>query len=176
MRRFSTHGTGEFSNDQFRKLGENVIFEAGVLVFHPETVTIGTNVYIGHYSILKGYHKNELVIGNDVWIGQQVFVHSGGGLSIADRVGIGPGVRIITSRHRETGREVPILDSPLEFAPVEIGPDCDIGVGAVILPGVTIGRGVQIAAGAVVAADIPDYAVAAGVPAKVIRLRPERAS
>lgn len=173
MRRFSSHGSGEIDRGRFRGLGENVVFETGVLVFHPEHIVIGSNVYVGHYSILKGYHKGEMVIGDDVWIGPQAFFHSAGGLIIGDRVGVGPGVRIITSYHREEGVSKPILDSALEFAPVTIGPDCDVGVGAVILPGVTIGRGVQVGAGAVVSGDIPDYAVAAGVPAKVIRQRQE---
>jgi acetyltransferase-like isoleucine patch superfamily enzyme len=171
MRQFSSHGTGEIDPALFRTLGNNVIFEPGVLVFHAETISVGSNVYIGHYSILKGYYKGEMVIGDDVWIGQQVFFHSAGGIFIGDRVGVGPGVRILTSNHRDEGWNVPILDSPLEFKPVVIGEDSDLGVGAVILPGVTIGRGALIGAGAVVAENIPDYTVAAGVPAKVIKNR-----
>ena len=176
MRRFSSHGSGEIDRELFRKLGENVVFEAGALVFHAENVSVGSNVYVGHYSILDGYHKGELLIGDDVWIGPQVFLHGAGGLFIGDRVAFGPGVRIITSYHREVGWVKPILDSPLEFASVTIGQDCDVGVGTVILPGVTVGRGVQIAAGAVVTRDIPDYVVAVGVPAAVVRQRPERVS
>ncbi len=176
MRHFSSHGSGEINRNLFRKLGENVIFEVGVLVFHADHIAIGSNVYVGHYSILKGYYKGEMVIGDDVWIGQQVFFHSAGGLFIGDRVGIGPGARIITSFHRDEGWSKAILDSTLEFAPVTISSDCDIGVGAIILPGVTIGRGVQIGAGAVVTEDIPDYTVVAGVPAKMIRQRQERVS
>jgi len=61
----------------------------------------------------------------------------------------------------------------VEFAPVVIEDDCDIGVGAIVLPGVRIGRGAQIGAGAVVAEDVPPYSVAVGVPAKVTRQRPE---
>lgn len=172
MRLFSTHGDGEINRSLFRKLGDNVIFEPGVLAFHPERITLGSNVYVGHYSILKGYYKGELVIGNDVWIGQQVFFHSAGGLFIGDRVGIGPGVRIVTSFHKEEGASKAILDSELEFAPVNIGADSDIGVGSVILPGVTIGCGVQVGAGSVVTADLPDNTVAVGSPARVIRQRP----
>lgn len=176
MRHFSTHGSGAIERDLFRLIGDNVIFETGVLVFHPEHITIRSNVYVGHYSILKGYYKNEMIIGEDVWIGQQVFFHSAGGLSIGDRVGVGPGVKIITSFHRDEGWSKPILDSTLEFAPVTVGADSDIGVGAIILPGVNVGRGVQIGAGAVVTTDIPDYTVAAGVPAKVIAQRQEHVS
>ena len=147
------------------------MFETGVLVFHPENVQLGRNVYVGHYAILKGYYKNTLRIGDETWIGQQVFMHSAGGLEIGARVGIGPGVRIITSSHREAGRQVPVLFSPVELAPVVIGEDSDLGVGSVVLPGVTIGRGAVIGAGAVVTEDIPEYAIAAGVPARVLRLR-----
>jgi acetyltransferase-like isoleucine patch superfamily enzyme len=167
----TSHGSGQFERSQFAALGAGVVLEAGVLVFHPESIWIGDDVYVGHYAILKGYHQNRMEIGAGTWIGQQCFVHSAGGLTIGKNVGIGPGVKIITSYHREDGRAIPILHSKVEFAPVVIEDDVDIGVGAVILPGVTIHQGVQIGAGAVVTCDIPAYAVAAGVPARVIRMR-----
>ncbi|UCH30813.1 MAG: acyltransferase [Myxococcales bacterium] len=111
-------------------------------------------------------------IGDETWIGQQAFLHSAGGIDIGARVGIGPGVRIITSSHAEAGRNIPILSSPIELAPVVIEDDCDIGVGAIVLPGVRIGKGAQIGAGAVVTEDVPPYTVAMGVPARVARERP----
>jgi acetyltransferase-like isoleucine patch superfamily enzyme len=170
--RHRSHGSGELVVDDLASVGEGCVFEAGVLVFHPENVHLGTNVYVGHQTILKGYYDNEMRIGDETWIGQQCFFHSAGGLTIGARVGIGPGVRIITSSHQEAGRDTPILFSPIEFAEVVIEDDADIGVSAVILPGVRIGRGAQIGAGAVVTRDIPPYAVAIGSPAKVIRERP----
>jgi acetyltransferase-like isoleucine patch superfamily enzyme len=169
--RHRSHGTGAFSPDDLASAGEGCVFETGVLVFHPENVHLGRNVYVGHQTILKGYYKNTLRVGDETWIGQQCFIHGAGGVEIGARVGIGPGVRIISSRHREQGRETPILFSEIEFAPVVIGDDCDLGVSAVVLPGVRIGRGAQIGAGAVVSEDVPDYAVAAGVPARVLRMR-----
>jgi len=166
-----SHGSGVFDPSQLARLGRGVVFEAGVLVFHPESIEIGDDVYVGHYTILKGYYRNQMRIGSGCWIGQQCFLHSGGGITIGDNVGIGPGVRILTSSHRlEDGGGRPILHAPLEFAPVEIAEGADIGVGATILPGVKIGRGAQIGAGAVVAEDVPAGAVAAGVPARVLRL------
>lgn len=167
-----SHGTGAFSPDQFARLGQGVVFEAGVLVFHPQQIEIGDQVYIGHYTILKGYHKNRMVIGSGAWIGQQCFLHSAGGIEIGRNVGIGPGVRIITSLHAEEGRHLAILHSRIELAAVTIEDDSDIGVGALILPGVTVGRGAQVGAGAVVTRDVPPYAVVAGVPARVLRMRP----
>lgn len=170
--RHRSHGTGQFRPEDLASCGEGCVFEAGALVFHPERVHLGHNVYVGHYAILKGYHANDLAIGDETWIGQQCFLHSAGGLHIGDRVGIGPGVRILTSHHREAGRDKPILESPLRFAPVTIGDGADLGVGAIVLPGVSVGRGAQIGAGAVVTADVPDYGIAAGVPARVLRERP----
>ncbi len=166
-----SHGSGQFTPSQFAKLGENVVFEPGVLVFHPEQIEIGDEVYVGHYTILKGYYKNKMVVGSGTWIGQQCFFHSGGGITIGRNVGIGPGVKVLTSRHAEEGRTKPILHSRIDFAPVVIEDDADLGIGSIILPGVTIGRGAQIGAGAVVASDVPAYAVAAGVPARVLRMR-----
>ncbi len=170
-----SHGSGEYRLDQFARLGEGTVLEPGVLVFHPENIEIGAGVYVGHQTILKGYHKNRMSIGDGTWIGQQCFLHSAGGLVIGCNVGIGPGVRIITSIHEEEGTGKAILHSRLRFAPVVIEDDVDLGVGAVVLPGVTIGRGAQVGAGAVVSRDVPAFAVAAGVPAKVIRFRPTAA-
>jgi len=175
VKAFSSHGSGSFRTSDFRTLGAGVVFEAGVLIFHPETIDLGDNVYVGHQSILKGYYQGDgMQIGADTWIGQQCFFHSAGGLRIGEAVGVGPGVRIITSNHADPGPERPIMDGAIEFRPVSIGDGSDLGVGATILPGVTIGRGVQVGAGAVVADDLPDLAVAAGVPARVLRFRDGR--
>jgi len=166
-----SHGTGEFRPDQLAELGPDCIFETGVLVFHPENVALGRNVYVGHYSILKGYYKNRLEIGDETWIGQQCFFHAAGGLQIGRSVGIGPGVKVLTSQHGESPRSQAIFDAPLELRPVRIEDGADIGVGAIIMPGVTVGRGAQVGAGAVVTRDVPAYAIVAGSPARVLRER-----
>lgn len=167
-----SHGTGAFTPADLARCGQGVVFEPGVLVFHPEHVEIGDDVYVGHYAILKGYHKNRLVVGPRTWIGQQAFLHAAGGLTIGERVGIGPGVKILTSTHRlPADPAAPIMDGELELAPVVLEDGCDLGVGAIVLPGVTVGRGAQIGAGAVVTRDVPAGAIAAGVPARVIGSR-----
>ena len=171
MKRFASHGTGAFARTDFAALGENVVFEPGVLVFHAENIELGDNVYVGHNAILKGYYRNQMRIGSDTWIGQQCFFHAAGGLTIGRSVGIGPGVRILTSSHTDPGWPTPIMEGDVNLAAVQIGEGSDLGVGCTILPGVTVGRGVQVGAGAVVASDLPDYAVAAGVPARVLRSR-----
>jgi len=167
-----SHGTGTFRPEDLARCGQGVVFEPGVLVFHPDHVEIGDGVYVGHGAILKGYHQNRLVVGEGTWIGPACFFHAAGGIEIGKNVGIGPHVKILTSKHGEAGRETPILHSPLERAPVVVLDDADLGIGAIVLPGVTIGRGAQVGAGAVVTKDVADYAVVAGNPAKVLRSRP----
>ncbi len=169
--RYQSHGSGQCQPQDFKKLGENVIFEAGVLVFHPENISLGNNIYIGHYAMLKGYYRNEMVIEDNVWIGQYCFFHSAGGIYIEENVGIGPSTLILTSRHTEQGRNIPILFSAVEMAAVRIGRNSDIGVGSIILPGVTIAEGTQVGAGAVVATSTEPYSVVAGVPARLLRMR-----
>ncbi len=95
-----------------------------------------------------------------------------GPLVIGDNVMMGPDVMILTSNHLTARTDIPMRGqggTPPEK--VTIKDDVWIGARAIILPGVTIGHGVIIAAGAVVTKDVPDWAVIGGVPAKVIKFR-----
>lgn len=167
---YKSHGTGAGTVSDFKASGENIILEEGVLIFHPENISMGDNIYVGHQTILKGYYKNEMKIGSNTWIGQQCFFHAAGGIDIGESVGIGPGVKILTSTHQKATGDRPIIEEPISFRPVVIGSGSDIGVGAIILPGVTIGENCQIGAGAVVTKSIPNGCTAAGVPAVLIGL------
>ena len=172
MKDYFSHGTGEIDVTKFRKLGRNVIFEHGVLVFHPENIEIGDNVYVGHNAMLKGYYKNLMRIGSNSWIGQNCFFHSGGGITIGDYVGIGPGTQILTLTHvLDDDIETPIILREQIYKPVVIENNCDIGVGTILLPGVTIGTGSMIGAGSVVTRDVKPYSIVAGNPARVLRKR-----
>ncbi len=166
-----THGTGRFSPQELAALGDDCILEEGVLVFNPAHVSLGANVYVGHRTMLKGDTRGEMVLEDGVWVGQECFFHSAGGIHIGSRTGIGPRVMILTSTHEESAWPQPIMEAPLVFDEVRIGDGCDIGIGAIILPGTQLGRGVQVGAGAVVRGAVPDGAVLAGVPARVIRYR-----
>lgn len=170
-RGFFSHGTGEVNISDIPHVGENVVFEKGVKIFHPEHIKIGDNVYVGHNAYLKAYYINNLVIGNNVWIGQESFLHAGGGIEIQDGVGIGPYVKFLTLEHVEKERETPVLYTQQEYKKITVEYGVDIGIGAIILPGVTLHKNSIIGAGAVVTSDVPAYAVVAGVPAKVIRMR-----
>lgn len=162
-----THGSGEVDRNSISLCPESVVIEPGALVFHPENLELGEEVYIGHYAILKAYYKNKMRIGARSWIGQAAFLHAAGGLDIGERVGIGPGVKIITSSHaRPTSPDIPVMDGELQFAPVILEDGCDIGVGAIILPGVRVGKGAQVGAGAVVTQDVAPGATVIGSPAR----------
>jgi acetyltransferase-like isoleucine patch superfamily enzyme len=172
--RYRSHGSGQFERTALGHCPDSVVIEAGVLIFHPENVFLAEDVYVGHRAMLKGYYKNSLRVGRGTWIGQNAFLHAAGGIDIGEDVGIGPGVQILTSSHDLTpgagmDDERPILHRPLHFATVRLESGCDIGVGAILLPGVTVGRQAQVGAGAVVTRDVPPRSIVAGNPAKLLR-------
>lgn len=168
---FKSHGDGTFSLSSFKKIGENVIFERGVLIFHPENIELGNNIYVGHNTTLKGYYKNQMVIRSNTWIGQHCFFHSAGGITIGEAVGIGPKVLILTSQHSPGDVDMPVLHSPLDFRAVTLEDGCDIGVASILLPGVTIGQGAIVGAGSIVTRSVPPFEIWAGNPARFIRKR-----
>lgn len=166
-----SHGYGDFEKHDFKMVGKDVIFERGVLIFHPENIEIGNNVYVGHNTILKGYYNNMMTIDDHSWIGQNCFIHSAGGITIGKGVGVGPMVKILTSQHTGDDTKIPVLFTKLNKKEVILEDGCDIGVGSIILPGVIVGEGAIVGAGSVVTKDVEPYTVVAGVPAKVLRKR-----
>lgn len=109
--------------------------------------------------------------GKTTRVGKEVFINFGctfldqGGITIEDGVFIGPEAKILTEGHPEQ----PTLRHTLQTEPVVIRRKAWIGASAIILPGVTIGENAIVAAGAVVTKDVPDNAIVAGVPAKILR-------
>ena len=93
-------------------------------------------------------------------------------VTIGSNVLMGPYVSIITQNHRHDRTDIPMRMQGYEpVKGVTIRDDVWIGRSVIILPGVTIGQGTIIAAGAVVTKDLPEYSIAGGVPARVIRYR-----
>lgn len=112
---------------------------------------------------------SDIIIGNNSGIGANAQIR--GKLSIGDNVLMGPDVVILTTNHRFDRLDIPIGKQGSIDEPVTIGNDVWIGQRAMIMPGVSIGNGCIIAAGAVVTKDVPDYAIVGGVPAKIIKYR-----
>ena len=112
----------------------------------------------------------QMVCAEKVKIGKNVFINSNflamsrGGVTIEDDVQIAANVQVISNNHDPYERQV------LLCKPVLIRRGAWIGAGATILPGVTIGEHAIVGAASVVTHDVPDFAVAVGNPAKVIRM------
>lgn len=150
--------------------GDGTVIAPDVSFKHPETFKIGERVFIGSYTYLQGRFDGNFVVGDYTWIGPHCYFDARE-LKIGNFVGIGPGVKIITSEHTAKPINIPILKTELIIERVKIKDGTDIGTGTTILKGVTIGKGCLIGANSVINKDIPDYAVAVGSPAKIIRWR-----
>lgn len=155
-----------------RSFGSGVRIGLGVQVLHPHTFEIGDAVFLGNGSFLQGRHDGRCVIGAHSWIGPQSYFDCRD-LELGEYVGWGPGAKVLGSEHTGDPVDAPIIQTDLVIKPVRVRRSADIGVNAVILPGVTVGEGAIVGAGAVVTQDVPDYAVVAGVPAKLLRYRKE---
>ncbi|KAH7262903.1 trimeric LpxA-like protein [Fusarium tricinctum] len=110
-----------------------------------------------------------IFIGSRVYINREVSIYDNALVTIADGVLIGPGVCICTGTHPAdmySRREAYGTSFAL---PIRLEAECWIGARATILPGVTIGRGAMVAAGAVVGKDVAPETLVGGVPARFIR-------
>jgi acetyltransferase-like isoleucine patch superfamily enzyme len=153
-----------------RRCGAGLIVDPGVRFRHPETFTIGPGVFMGADTLVHGRMDGQCRIGKRVWIGPQCFLDTRD-LVIGESAGIGPGVRVLGSSHVGVPVELPISSTDLHIAPVHIGASANIGVGAIILPGVRVGAGAVVGAGSVVTQDVRPRSVVAGTPAKFVRWR-----
>ncbi len=146
------------------KVGSNVGFK------HLETFDIGTGVNIGSGAYIQGRFDGTCRIGDYVWIGPQAYFDARN-LVLEEHVGWGPGAKVLGSQHTGLPVSIPIIATDLEIRPVVVRAWSDIGTNAIILPGVTIGQGAIVGAGACVTKDVEPYAIVAGVPARFLRWR-----
>lgn len=126
------------------------------------TVMWGTPMITG-----SGDLYSRLRIGCDCWFNVGCFFNLGATITIGDRVSFGHQVMVMTDSHVIGDRKR--RAGPLEALPVQINDGAWVGARATILPGVTIGEGVVVAAGAVVTKSVAPHLLVGGVPARPIR-------
>ena len=126
------------------------------------TVMWGTPMFTGAGNIYP-----RLRVGESCWLNIGILFNLGAEIAIGDGVSIGHQVVVLTETHDMGGAAR--RAGSLKALPVRIGDGAWIGARALILPGVEVGAGAVVAAGAVVTKDIPPNVMAAGVPAKVAR-------
>ena len=128
--------------------------------------------WLGKKSVIESYCCINNAVG-DVTIGDytRIGIHCTviGPVCIGNHVNLAQGITVTALNHNFTDANSMIDEQGISTKPVIIDDDVWIGANAVILPGVTIGRHVVVAAGAVVTKDVPPYSLVAGVPARVIK-------
>lgn len=179
----------------FRQTGSGLILGRGLVVRHPDKISIGNNVAIDDYCFMdaggSGEHgvrladsvilsRNCIVQGKTGFVALEERVDVGSNCVFSSVNGITVGAATIIAgncylgggRYNNDDLTKPIMDQgAYSRGPLVIGDGSWIGAGSTILDGVKIGRGAIVGAGSVVTRDVPDYAVVAGVPAKIMRVR-----
>jgi acetyltransferase-like isoleucine patch superfamily enzyme len=179
-------------------MGRNVVIGKGVTIRHPKKIRLGDGVMVDDYAVLdaKGETNRGIVIGANVLIGRNTALScKDGDLSIGDNANIAANCLIQSGKyvrignnvlmaayvyivggggHRCSRTDLPIIQQGQIVRDVTIDDNVWIGADVTIMDGVTVGRDAIIGAGAVVTRDVPEFAIAAGVPARVLRDRREQ--
>jgi len=146
-------------------IGQNVCIRGDIRIEFGNNVALRDGVFVGG--------SGRLIVGDHTAINKECIIAAMKQVKIGSHVMLAPRVYILDVDHCFDRRDVPISNQLYKIDPVEIEDDVWIGTGVVITRGVTIGKGAIIGANAVVTKDIPEYAIAGGIPAKVIKMRPE---
>lgn len=133
-------------------------------------IVLGRWVHIGDRCAIRAHEGtvrlgDKVVLGGDVRINGYLDIEIGAATLVADWV------YICDFDHVTTDLARPIKDQGIVKTPVRIGPDCWLATQTTVTRGVRMGTGAVLGAGSVATRDIPDYAIAGGVPARVIRSR-----
>ena len=150
-------------------IADSVVLAEGVKIFQPTLVnlygcTIGADTKVGAFVEIQ---KN-VTVGARCKISSHTFICEG--VTIDDGVFVGHGVMFTNDKMPRATNPDGSLQTEADWSvePTRVKRGASIGTGATILPGLTIGEGAMVGAGAVVTKDVPDFAVVAGVPARVI--------
>jgi acetyltransferase-like isoleucine patch superfamily enzyme len=174
--------------------GRGVVFGQGVVLRHPHKIRIGTGVTIDDQVVLdaKGTTNRGIEIGDGVFLGRGTILScKDGDITLGEQTNLGFHCEIFSGSSVTVGRhglfaaqaylvggghqfedsEKAVIDQPRTSKGISLGDNVWLGTGAKVLDGVRIGKDAVVGANGVVAGDLPDGAIAAGVPARVLRLR-----
>jgi acetyltransferase-like isoleucine patch superfamily enzyme len=157
------------------QLGRGAYLDHGVYLHAcPGGIAIGAESLVMKNAILHVYNFRDLPhagisIGQRSLVGENCILRGQGGIQIGDDVYLGTAVQLLAVNHIFHDTNRPISHQGITAQGIRIADGAWIGSGAIILDGVTIGRNVVVGAGAVVTKNIPDYSIAVGNPARVVR-------
>ena len=161
---------------EYGSIGEkSIVYTPKISDKNSKSVFIGNNVEILPNSRIQLYPEKsgknpKITIGDCCYIGYNFSMLAGDDITIKNNVLIASNVLISSENHgTDPESDIPYSGQPLLSAPVFIGEGCWIGERVMILPGVTIGKKCIIGAASVVTKDVPDYCIALGSPAKVVK-------
>lgn len=157
------------------RLGKGAYLDHGAYLHAcPGGISIGAESLVMKNAILHVYNfrnlpRSGIHIGQRSLIGESCILRGQGGITIGDDVYLGTLVQLLAVNHIFADTDRPISHQGITAEGISIGDGSWIGSGAIVLDGVRIGRNVVVGAGAVVNKDVPDYCVAVGNPARVVR-------
>lgn len=173
---FSLLKTQTIYRAAFGSMGSRTIIRNPIMLQNTRYMHLGDSVLFLHGARLEGITERygcvfqpKVIIGSGSSFQQNFHLTCAQEIIIGKKVAVTENVGVFDIWHPYEDITHAIVEQPLRTAPVYIGDETLIGMGAVIHPGVSIGKHCVIGANSVVTKSIPDYCVAVGVPAKVIR-------
>ena len=136
-------------------------------LLRPAFKCCGGNLQVARHVTIN--FTNRVQIGNDVFIATGCWLHAGGGIVLQDNAQLGPYAALVTGDHTQIDGSYRFGPSQLE--PIHICQGSWVAAHATVTKGVVIGQGALLAANSVATHDIPPYAMAGGVPARVIETK-----
>ena len=183
----------------FHKVGKGVVFGRNITLRHPHKITLGANCVIDDNVVLdaKGEKNDGLRLGDNVYIGRNTILScKEGSIEVGDYANISANCSLLSETEISLGRYCFLaghcylvaggnhsfddVSRPIMFQPsvskggIRVGDDVWLGAGVIVLDGATIGQGTVVGAGAVVTESLPEFSVAVGSPARVVRDRREK--
>jgi acetyltransferase-like isoleucine patch superfamily enzyme len=176
------------------RVGRNVSMGTNVVLRHPHKISIGDNVVIDDNCLLdaKGKDNRGIIIGDRVFIGRNTILScKNGDIFLDDNVNIGFNCEIVSANEVKVGKnvlvaaytylicgdhdfdrvDIPISEQGRSARGIYVEDNVWLGAGVKILDGVTIGRDSIIGTASVATTDVPEFSIAVGIPAKVIKRR-----